>query len=742
MEHLSDILGGGETVRGPARIPKDSFVGTILDGRYFIEQKLGQGAFGAVYLALDQKIVSRKVVIKILRDEAKNDWSNKKFKQEIEALTRVNHPNIVGILDSGEIADDKPYIVMQYVNGVALRSLIKPEGMDLWRASNIIAQMCRALHAAHECGVLHRDLKPENVMLENITDEDEHVKIIDFGVAKVANSIVAVSTVTNQTVGTIAYMSPEQLKARRLTPASDVYSLGAIAYEMLTGRRPMNPDSVFQLLELQRSGVRVKPTDLRPSLPPAADLIILKALSFDPKDRYERARDFGDLLSSALNADDAQVEQQSEAQGSNGRFLSETETLSLQMADVLFVDVVGYSNPLTGEQTEHLRQFQEMVMATNECRLALKDKTLTRLPLDKGMALAFFGDPQAPVRCALEISRAVKDRPEIELRMGVHSGFVYPMANIATNMTVIGGGIGIAQILMECGDSGHILLSKRVADDLKQLAQWSGYLHDLGDQETMPGVPVHVYSLYGDDFGNPALPAQFQIASPIYKKMPLIAAAALTILALAVGGIWYAARSKTPVVNQPTKPVTTAAVGPEQSLTYWLTVQEMLNNKPLGKPVDSAGDNVFRGGSWFQFNVRPIQSGALYLLDAGPGKNGSDEYHILFPLSKDRLDPKLAADQTGQSFWNQFDENTGVEKLWIIWSTQPLPDLDRIFEDAVRNTKGVITKADHIAEVDVYLKKYTSAPPELVPDKLTKRTSLKGKGDILVSRVELSHYSY
>ena len=283
---------------------------------------------------------------------------------------------------------------------------------------------------------------------------------------------------------------------------------------------------------------------------------------------------------------------------------------------------------------------------------------------------------------------------------------------------------------MECGDSGHILLTKRVADDLKQLAQWSGYLHDLGDQETMPGVPVHVYNLYGDDFGNPALPAQFQIASPIYKKMPLIAAAALTILALAVGGIWYAARSKTPVVNQPTKPVTTAAVGPEQSLTYWLTVQEMLNNKPLGKPVDSAGDNVFRGGSWFQFNVRPIQSGALYLLDAGPGKNGSDEYHILFPLSKDRLDPKLAADQTGQSFWNQFDENTGVEKLWIIWSTQPLPDLDRIFEDAVRNTKGVITKADHIAEVDIYLKKYTSAPPELVPDKLTKRTSLKGKGDI------------
>src|SRR5439155_21570234 len=133
---------------------------------------------------------------------------------------------------------------------------------------------------------------------------------------------------------------------------------------------------------------------------PAADLIILKTVSFDPKDGYERARDFGDLLSGALNADGAQVEQQSEPQGSNRRFLSETETLSLQMADVLFVDIVGYSNPLTGEQTEHLRRFQEMVVTTNECRLALKDKTRIRLPLDNGMALVFFGDPQAPVRWA------------------------------------------------------------------------------------------------------------------------------------------------------------------------------------------------------------------------------------------------------------------------------------------------------------------------------------------------------
>src|SRR5206468_3929475 len=139
---------------------------------------------------------------------------------------------------------------------------------------------------------------------------------------------------------------------------------------------------------------------------------------------------------------------------------------------------------------------------------------------------------------------------------------------------------------------------------------------------------------YGEDFGNPVAPAKFQRAksAPIYKRVSIMAASALAILALIFAGIWYVVRSKTPPASQPSKPPAVAPVGPEQSLTYWLTVQEMLNNKPLGKPVDSAGDNTFRGGGKFRFNVRPIQSGALYLLNVGPGKNGSDEYHILFPL--------------------------------------------------------------------------------------------------------------
>jgi serine/threonine protein kinase len=144
-------------------------------------------------------------------------------------------------------------------------------------------------------------------MIQTLED-DEYVKVIDFGVAKVRNSVVDVVTSKDVAVGTIAYMSPEQLSAQPVVPQSDVYAMGVIAYEMLTGKRPTNPESAFQLLELQRSGVRVKPSDLRPGLSADAEKIILRALSFEPQNRYERARDFGDLLSSALVGDKDQTQ--------------------------------------------------------------------------------------------------------------------------------------------------------------------------------------------------------------------------------------------------------------------------------------------------------------------------------------------------------------------------------------------------------------------------------------------------
>src|SRR5256714_5775689 len=289
-------------------------IGETIDGRYAIEKALGQGGVGAVYLAHDRKLHNKRVVIKVLLDTSlQNSWVVQKFQQEKEALARVDHPGVVGILDTGELPDGKPYIVMQFIDGVTLRSQIRPEGMPLERAADIVRQIGRALGAAHDKGIFHRDLKPENIMLQSYGAGEEQVKIIDFGIAKLKDSIIAPSTMTGATAGTVSYMAPEQLSGRPVSAATDIFAMGAIAYELATGRRPFNPETGFELLEMQRAGVRVSPGDLRPSLSEAASDLILRALSFDAQQRFASARELGDGLARALAEQASEVPSQSAA---------------------------------------------------------------------------------------------------------------------------------------------------------------------------------------------------------------------------------------------------------------------------------------------------------------------------------------------------------------------------------------------------------------------------------------------
>ena len=280
--------------------------GTVLDGRYLIESELGRGAIGVVYLARDQQLMGKPVVIKVLLEQVfetdSDGWIKKKFRQEVEALARIDHPGVVGVLHTGEMLDGRPYLVMQYIEGKNLRSVMKPEGMNFAHVAHLIRQIGQALTSAHDRGIYHRDLKPENIMLQALGEGEEHVKLIDFGVATVKDSQVAANRATTMVAGTVSYMAPEQLIGRP-SAASDIYALGVIAYEMLTGRRPFNPDSPYQLLGLQLEGVRVKPADLRPSLPEQAQALILKALAYEQDARPARARDFGDELSRILLAE-------------------------------------------------------------------------------------------------------------------------------------------------------------------------------------------------------------------------------------------------------------------------------------------------------------------------------------------------------------------------------------------------------------------------------------------------------
>jgi len=191
----------------------DSLAGTTIDQKYLIERELGHGGMGRVYFARDLTLHSRPVVIKILLEASVKDvYVVKKFRQEVEALARIDHPGVVNVLGSGKLPDGKPYIVMQYVNGVTLRSEIPTEGMELERAAHILKQIGAALEHVHEQKIFHRDLKPDNIMLQSLTGGTELVKVVDFGIAKVKDSVVAPSTVDKVPVGTVLYMSPEQLR--------------------------------------------------------------------------------------------------------------------------------------------------------------------------------------------------------------------------------------------------------------------------------------------------------------------------------------------------------------------------------------------------------------------------------------------------------------------------------------------------------------------------------------------------
>ena len=741
LEGLPTTPLSGETTH-PQNDPLQGF---LIDGRYFIKDKLGKGGFGMVYLATDQKMLSRPVVVKVmLHKEIRDEWSIKKFKQEIEALARVDHPSIIGILDAGELPGGNPYIVMQFVDGISLRSAIRPEGVQLDRCANIVCQIGRALTAAHEKGILHRDLKPENVMLQTLGEGEEQVKIIDFGIAKVKNSLVSVSTDHDRTVGTIAYMSPEQLSAQPLSPASDVFSFAVIAYEMVTGRRPTNPESMFQLLEAQRAGVRVRPIDLRPALPAAADRIILKALSFAPEDRYQKAREFGDALARALEEDDERTKLQTQkdhpAIATAPAPCDVTGAVELETAHVLFMDIVGYSKMPIDDQRASLRKLQTIVRNTEEFQHAQANSQLISLPTGDAMALVFFGDPEASVRCAAEISQALKQDAEMNLRMGVHSGLVYRMADINTNLNVAGGGITIAQRVMDCGDAGHILVSKRVADDLGQLTRWSKHLHDIGETEVKHGVRVHLFNLFTDELGNSQTPTKLRPSAsrtfPTAKRAVAIAVVGL-VLASAVAffgwqylGWW-----------RPTVSVSDSLPLVQQSFTYSLTVQKMRAGKPDGGEIEMTGQEVYGNGWKFRFNFQPNQAGALYLLNEGPAARGGTEHNILFPTPSVGGNSQLAARQKVQTGWNYFGDTPGIERLWIIWSAQPLPDLDAVFREAGAN-EGLIASQGGLARLQYYFAQYESRRPEVIGDKARELTIVKGKGDTVVTLVELTHTAY
>jgi tRNA A-37 threonylcarbamoyl transferase component Bud32 len=290
----------------PVEAEEDVWAGRVLNSRYRIERFIARGGMSTVYLARDEQLAGRPVIVKFLHAWARQySWLKSKFRREMEALARIDHHAVVGVLDSGETADGLPFLVIEYIHGVTLRSEMADGPMAAERAARIIREIGRAVGAAHSKGVLHRDLKPENIMLELPGTAEERVRLIDFGIARLEEAAGALATELTQFAGTTPYMAPEQLRGKPC-PASDVYAAAVVAFELLAGERPFSAASPVEMYEQQRAGAKARAL-LRHGVPEPAARLIVKQLSFGPEDRGADAVESAEQIANALLHPDGQI---------------------------------------------------------------------------------------------------------------------------------------------------------------------------------------------------------------------------------------------------------------------------------------------------------------------------------------------------------------------------------------------------------------------------------------------------
>src|SRR6266850_2065915 len=288
------------TVAGAA--PVDPLVGHTLDDKYRLEARLGIGGMGTVYRARHW-LIDRPVAVKVLNPRfVEDEAARTRFRREAKACGRLQHVNAVTVTDFGTSQDGYVYLVMELLEGRTLRDVLAKEApLDPARAVSLMLQVSAAVAAAHEAGIIHRDLKPANIFVTQNADVPAVVKVLDFGIAKLAADSLDEDEPKNLTqvgamIGTPRYMSPEQCNGLELTPAADVYSLGVILYEMLTGTVPFSGSTPLAIAMKHATDIPQRPREIVFSIPEDLERVVLRALEKRPEDRPANAAAFGDEL--------------------------------------------------------------------------------------------------------------------------------------------------------------------------------------------------------------------------------------------------------------------------------------------------------------------------------------------------------------------------------------------------------------------------------------------------------------
>ena len=280
----------------------DKNIGKKLDGRYEITELIGVGGMAEVYKGVDV-IDNKTVAIKILKKEfAENEEFLRRFRNESKAIAVLSHPNIVKIYDVG-FSEKIQYIVMEYIDGITLKEYIEDEKVLSWKDTvHFVIQILRALQHAHDKGIVHRDIKPQNIMMftkgivhrdikpQNIMMfTDGTIKVMDFGIAKFARE--EGKTATDQAIGSVHYISPEQASGNVTDAKSDIYSVGAMMYEMLTGKKPFDSDNPVAIAVMHMHDIPERPRAINPDIPDGLEEIVLRAMEKAPEDRYQTTAD-------------------------------------------------------------------------------------------------------------------------------------------------------------------------------------------------------------------------------------------------------------------------------------------------------------------------------------------------------------------------------------------------------------------------------------------------------------------
>ena len=448
-------------------------IGTVIS-HYKIIKKIGQGGMGHVFLAEDLQL-GRQAALKLLAPElTRDDIIKERFKREAQAVAALNHQNIVTIYEFGYF-NNAPYIVMEYVDGESLRDLQKRANLSVEKIVAIAHQVCDGLAKSHNTGIIHRDLKPENILF----DQDNRVKILDFGLAKFRSH----ENITQKSmrVGTINYMSPEQLQGNEIDPRSDIFSLGIILYELFTGHMPFKGEYeasiIYSILHEQPKAIR----EINSELPEALQSIINRALAKEKDDRYASVDDLSrDLLSLLNNPSEIKDVNETASSGSVEELLERRQKIDHLIESkykrsivILFSDIVGSTRFF-----EQRGDIEGRAMVSRHHRImfpVIKKYGGNIIKTMGDSIMASFEDVFAGCRCArdmqsslLQENQTISPEDRISIRIAVHFGKA-----VIEKDDVFGDAVNVASRIEKYTDGDQIMLSKAMVDALQNNPEYT-----------------------------------------------------------------------------------------------------------------------------------------------------------------------------------------------------------------------------------------------------------------------------